>query len=155
MFQSGDLVSYQFTPMKQRQTTPQEQAKHPEFGNWITEPGEEVTIKGVIAPTTTLYIPVKLADGEVRPVLYADLTFGKQKGNQVKVSFKGKLPDWKGVKKDKEGIYREVIIPGKPITVRGISLLSGLLIPIKLTGDTPHPVQIAYEKLTFEKKEGK
>lgn len=155
MFKSGDKISYRFTPMKQRMATKEEQAKDPALGNWITEPQPDQVVKGVIAPTTTLYIPVKLPDGEVRPVLYADLTFGKQKGNQVKVSFKGKLLDWKGVKKDKEGIYREVIIPGKAITIRGISLLSGLLIPIKVAGDTPHPLQILYEKLTFEKKEGK
>jgi len=136
MFKTGDKVSYSFIPTVQRQSTIKEQAKGAE--QWIYEPGEKVTLKGVIAPLITLYIPVRLPDGEIRHCRYANLTFGKDN----KVSFKSQLPNWKGIKDGKE-----VIIPGKFITIRGIMVLTDLHIPVVVENEIR---QIPYRDLTFK-----
>lgn len=147
MFKTGDKVSYKIA------TQPPAHGINPgkEYDiAWAKYKAKDkyIVYHGVVGNLSLFCLPVTLPDGKVRHSLYADLTFGT--GN--KVSFKAKKPDWKGVKKDAKGIYREVLIPGKPITVRGIikpSVLGDLHIPVVVEG-IKGVRHIPYKNLVFK-----
>jgi len=115
----------------------------PGLGDWITERAKEVKRKAVIASLHNFYVGVRLAKNEIKHCLYVDLSFFKS----GKVGFKTSLPNWKGVEKDSKGIYREVIKPGKLVTVRGNLILTGVHIPVLIDGK---PYQVLYENLKFK-----
>lgn len=148
IFKTGDLVSFtRHEASTQRLPRKNEKLPANYDGGFIIEPGKPFKQFGRIGLLTAFYIPIRLANNEVRHTLYANLTF--LKGN--KCSFKSKLPDWKGVVKDEKGIYVETIKPGKLKTLTGETVLRGLPIPVKVDKEA-HVTQIPYEKLTFEKE---
>lgn len=136
MFKANDKVV-----VVRLETSVRQRTKHdpPGLGDWITEKPKVVERKAVIGQLGRLYIPVRLPDKRIKKVLYPELTFTK-----AGVSFKSRLPNWKGIKNGKE-----VLIPGKPVTVRGKAVLSGLYIPVVLNGKT---VEIPYENLEFKRR---
>jgi len=145
MMKQGDKVVVVRMETTQRLTTMDEKANDPDLGDFIIEKPKEVRRKGVLGSLHNLAVRVNLPDGDYRGCLYHDLTFLKS----GKVSFESHKPDWKGVKKDKDGVYREKIIPGKVIRLVGKVILSGVYIPVTIEGK---PCQIPFEQLKFEKE---
>lgn len=137
MIKQGDKVVVVRPESTRRQATVEELAKG--SNQWIDSKPEAVEHKATIGYLGKLFIPVRLPDRKIKKILYPNLTFTK-----AGVSFISHRPDWKGIKKGKE-----VLIPGKPITVRGKAVLNGLYIPVVIDGKTS---QLPYEQIKFKKE---
>jgi len=136
MIKQGDAVTISRLETTRRQRTKLD----PPDQEWIDSKPKTVKSKGVIASLHALNVVVNLPGGDYRGSKYVDLTH--LKGG--KVSFKSRLPSWKGIKADKE-----VLLPGKEITVKGVINWNRVFIPVVIKGKT---CQIPYEQLKFKKE---
>lgn len=139
MIKQGDKILVRRLESTVRQRT-KDDPQGSKLSMWIRSTPKAVEYKATIGYLGRLSIPVRVAGGKTKKMPYDKLTITK-----TGVSFISHRPDWKGIKKGKE-----VLIPGKPITVKGKAVLNGLHIPVVINGESKI-YQCPYEQIKSKK----